>query len=453
MTGRPSPRRSLAAATTVLALVLPAACSKSHTTSPSGASTTVATSGSKSTSTSQEGTPFDPTVLHDISVTVDPDDLEDMIATYESSGEKTWIEATVTIDGATYERAGLRLKGNSSLRGVANQAAESLPYRIRLDKFVDGQNHEGFTDIVVRSNGSATALNEAVALALLAEAGIASQASASTRFTVNDSGPTLRLIVELPDDDAWQDANFDGDGALFKAESSGDWSYRGDDPDSYVDVFDQESGSSRTDLTPVIDLLAFVDEADDATFAAKLGDHLDVESFATYLAMMDLVDNFDDISGPGNNAYLWWSEDSGILTVVPWDLNLAFGVSMGGGGGGQNGGGPGSGAPPGGARGGGVGMPGGDRPDGAPGGGPGGGGGGGFGRANPLVERFHATEAFEKLYDEQLETLRTKLFDSGRAQEILDARAQVLLDQATDLVDADTIQSEADAIAEVLARQ
>ncbi len=255
-------------------------------------------------------------------VTFDDGAFEEMIATYEETGEKTWLEATVTVDGVTYEGAGLRLKGNSSLRSASGAAAEDLPWLVRLDEFAEGQEHQNYEDIVVRSNSSTTSLNEALALALLEEAGLASEDSASTSFSVNGSDPVLRLIVEHPDDDEWYETAFEGDGALYKSESTGDWSYRGDDPDSYTDVFDQEGGSDVTDLTPLIDLLQFLDEADDATFAAELPDRVDVDAFATYLAMMDLVDNFDDIDGPGNNSYLWWDAETGQFTVVPWDLNL-----------------------------------------------------------------------------------------------------------------------------------
>ena len=41
--------------------------------------------------------------------------------------------------------------------------------------------------------------------------------------------------------------------------------------------------------------------------------------------MMDLIDNFDDINGPGNNAYLFVDPKSSQFTIVPWDMNLAFG--------------------------------------------------------------------------------------------------------------------------------
>ena len=67
-----------------------------------------------------------------------------MIATYQETDEKEWIEATVTIDGTTYERVGMRLKGNSSLRGVSDDADPAdLPWLIRLDKYVDGQALDG----------------------------------------------------------------------------------------------------------------------------------------------------------------------------------------------------------------------------------------------------------------------------------------------------------------------
>jgi spore coat protein CotH len=76
-----------------------------------------------------------------------------------STGDKEWISATVTIDGTTFENAGLRLKGNSSLRGASfDTDPTALPWLIRLDKYVDGQSLDGYTQFVVRSNNSETSL-------------------------------------------------------------------------------------------------------------------------------------------------------------------------------------------------------------------------------------------------------------------------------------------------------
>ena len=169
-----------------------------------------------------------------------------------------------------------------------------------------------------------------MALELLDLAGLASQDAVATSFSVNGSEPVLRLVIENPDD-AWMAEQLDASGALYKAESSGDYTYRGEDPQAYTEVFDQEAGDENADLTPLIELLDFVNNADDATFEAELESRLDVDSFATYLAMQELLANFDDIDGPGNNSYLYYDTETEQFTVVPWDYNLAFGTGPGGG--------------------------------------------------------------------------------------------------------------------------
>jgi spore coat protein CotH len=384
---------------------------------------------------------WDQTVVHSIALDYDQADYDAMIAAYLDSGEKEWISATVVIDGATFEDVGLKLKGNSSLRGLSSDAdAElssahpaTLPWIIDLDKFVDGQNLNGTVELVIRGNSSETSLNEAVALDLLEASGLASEQAIAAGVQIGGESE-LRLVIENPDD-AWLADEFESATALYKAESGGDYSYRGDDPESYADVFDQEAGDD--DLAPLIDFLRFLDESDDATFEAELSSWLDVDAFATYLAFQDLIDNVDDIDGPGNNSYLAYDAGTGVMTVVSWDLNLAFGASPGGGGGRADaaGGGPDRAEEPNGAGA-------------APGamGGPAAGGGGRGGGGNILAERFLASDAFSALYDAESERLSELLYTSGLAQESLDAWVHTLTTQAGDLVSASVIESEADAL-------
>lgn len=388
----------------------------------------------------------DSTIVHSFAVVYDQDDYDAMIATFLSSGEKEWITASVTIDGVTYDQVGLKLKGNSSLRDLSTDTdaalsatrPESLPWVIRLDKFVDGQSRDGATEFVVRASSSQTALNEAVALDLLDAAGLAAQAAVSARFSANGSDEVLRLIVENPTD-AWMQQEL-GEGALYKAEAGGDYSYRGDDPSAYAEVFDQEAG--ERDLTPLIDFLQWINEASDDEFAAGLDAHLDVEAFATYLAFQDLVDNRDDIDGPGNNSYLYYDPATSRMTVVNWDLNLAFGqANVGGTGGRELRDAPGE-IPEGAAPGG---MPG----DGAaPEGMPGAGGRGGPGGGNVLAERFLADSEFEQLYQHARQALQAELFDSGAAQDVLSAWSDTLSAQASDLVSATQIATEAQTLSD-----
>jgi spore coat protein CotH len=447
------------------------------------------------------GTTFlDPDLVHDIAVMFDQAIYEAMIATFAETGDKEWIEATVTIDGATYDTAGMRLKGNSSLGGIRRptppedgvpettgenedsvtlpagtgenegpstnaegepnatsaETPEHLPWLVRLDKYVDDQAHQGITELVIRSNPTATSLNEAVALDLLARAGLASELAAYARFSVNGRDPVLRLAIEHPND-SWMTAHFPAGGFLYKAEAGGDFSYRGDDPAAYNDIFDLEAGATgddAADYQPLFGFLAFLNDSDDETFIADLPNHLDVDAFATYLAMMDLIENFDDITGPGNNAYLHVDPGAEQFTVVPWDMNLSFG---------------------------GPGM---NRieilPDGATPEAPLDGGPDFFHREpeiggtpvagmacdgedcrqvgpsmqpNILVERWTAVATFADLVPEARDRLQAGLYASGVATDILGRWVGILEEQATDMVDEGTIAEESDAITEIIASQ
>ncbi|MDO9173274.1 MAG: CotH kinase family protein, partial [Actinomycetota bacterium] len=281
--------------------------------------------------------------------------------------------------------------------------------------------------------------------------GLATQDATAARFTVNGSDPALRLVIENPNDewvvDQFDESGSEAIGQLYKAESTGDWDYHGDDPTAYDEVWDQEAGED--DLTPLTEFLAFVNDSTDEEFAAELADRLDVQAFARYLAIEDLMGNFDDIEGPGNNAYLYFDPDTGVATVVAWDHNLAFGGLGGGGGGGPTMVGPGGGGfPPGGT----IDLPEGCEPpvDFQPGEMPAGGMPGGgpdmMNGSNILVERFNAVPEFAAMYDAAVEELTAELFTDGTADDLLDAWADLLTEQASDVVSADTIEAEAQQV-------
>ena len=85
------------------------------------------TYASTSAPATDPGDLFDSSTVHDISVEFDQSDYDAMIEAYQSTGDKEWISATVTIDGTTYENVGIRLKGNSSLGGLGGGGAIGGP--------------------------------------------------------------------------------------------------------------------------------------------------------------------------------------------------------------------------------------------------------------------------------------------------------------------------------------
>ena len=468
---------SLAATLSVAALGL-AGCSAAAVPSSSAVNTRI---------DAQTAEFFNNDSVHEIKVEADEAELSAALEAYAADSTKQWVKANVSIDGNTFENVGLRLKGNSSLRGTTTEDDPTeLPWIIRLDKYVEGQQYSGRAEFVVRGNGSETSLKEALALELVGAAGLATQHAGSTSFSINGADAQLRLVIDNPDDELWSEESFSGNGVTYEAESDGDYSYRGENGEDYADAFSVKTGD-ETNLQPVADFLEFVNQSSDEDFASQLEDQLDVDQFASYLAVQELIGNSDDIDGPGNNSYLRYDETSGKMTVVSWDLNMSFGTMNGAGG---RGGAPGADGQrpqlPEGLENGQFpeGFEPGQMPEGAvpsevpqpdssttqngsaqdenangqntqsqdkaqdangertaPGG-----RGGMGGKQNPLVTRFLENDDFKAIYEQKLKDLQASLYDSGLADEILQKWSTLLTEQAGDLVEAATVTEESQSI-------
>jgi spore coat protein CotH len=400
---------------------------------------------------------FDRSVVHRIDVTFDRKAYGRMVDSFRESGSKDFVEATVTIDGTRMTQVGLRLKGNSTLfrlRGPGGfgppppggeddaslEDPASLPWLIEVDQFVEGRRYEGFETLAVRPGGritAATALNEALALDLVAAAGEPAVRSSYAAFSVNGSKPELRLVLEEPDK-PFADSAFEHDGVLYKSLSTGSFTDMGDDPLVYSEAFRQITRKKQQDLRPLIDLIRWTAGSSDAEFAAQLGERVDVDSLARYAALHNLLLDFDDMAGPGQNYYLWYDLDTRRFTVVTWDLNFAFSGNTtqgpferaGFGGGGPRGG-PGPIAiRPGRFRGG-------FRP-------PRGGFGGPARGGHPLKDRALRVPAFRRLYERTYWRLYDELFAGGRALGALDALEERIA--ASGLVGEATLSAEVDRL-------
>ncbi|MFI2228683.1 CotH kinase family protein [Nocardia testacea] len=429
---------------------------------------------------------FDTSVSHEVSLEITEAEYQDMITTFEKSGDKKWVTADITIDGTFINDVSIRLKGNSTLMGVRGDVARpggndfappegmempegmpagsnpmaamgpqataedplSLPLLISFDENASGRAYQGMTELSVRPG--TPVLNEALSLSLTAETGQPTQRYVYTTYSINDGAATTRLLLEHPDA-THADSLFDSDGYLYKADANSRFEYVGDDQSDYADQFKQINAADSGNLQPIINFLKWMDSADSAEFDAHLADWVDVDSFARYVATQNLIANGDDMSGPGQNYYLWYDLDTQKITVISWDLNLAMS--------GEATGGPhdsvslGFGpreVPDSGTETGDTVQP----ADTAEGAGDGqnqdqqpqeaGNGRGGPGRANPLETRFLESEAFTAVYESAYWELFDQMYGSGLAAELLDELADTI--PVTDGLDAETLQAEIDEL-------
>ncbi|MEU5821359.1 CotH kinase family protein [Streptomyces sp. NPDC047803] len=338
--------------------------------------------------------------------------------------------------------------GGMTQYNLSADKPEELPWLIKIDEYVEGRAYQGEREISLRPGSNAQVpVNEALALSLIDGTGEPAERFGFTALKVNNRPTAVRLMVENPDTEYAEAV--EGESVVYKARAGGTFDYQGDDPSEYETSFRQLNKVGSQDLEPVMKLTEWVEKSSDEEFAADLGEHVDVDSFAHYVATQNLLMNFDDMAGPGKNYLLGYDLNSRKFSVLGWDYNLTFSgdatagpdeqMSMGGGPGGPGGQGGqdgradqnGQGGQPGEApdgmpdmaqlpegmpdvTGGGPGAPGGDGDDTA-----GGGRGGGMMSGHALKERFLGLDAFDAVYKTAYQDLYEKFYASGKAAKAL----------------------------------
>jgi spore coat protein CotH len=293
---------------------------------------------------------FDVGVVHAIKITMDPVEYDTLITNYQRDGVKTWHPATVVIDGVRLEDVGIRLKGNSTLIGLRYSGPESpprppnasifghitanqphkMPFLLRFDQFVPGQRYQGVNEIALRAGSGIsdqTQVTDLIANLLTKESGQHYLRTATARMELNGSPEGFFLLIEHPDD-YWAQRMIPGnqEPAVYKAVPGASFRYKGEDVAAYARVFNQQAETQSIGPGPMIDFLRFLDKASDADFAAHIDERIDVDEVLRYLAFHNLIVDPDSFAGTGNNYYFLYDPKTRLMSIAPWDQNIAFGL-------------------------------------------------------------------------------------------------------------------------------
>jgi spore coat protein CotH len=205
---------------------------------------------------------------------------------------------------------------------------QELPFLIKFDEYELGQRYQGYAEIALRVRGHSgddALLSELLTCYLYDSAGQPAPQAAYAGISVNGEAASLYVVAEHIDE-LYVEKRFPGsDGVLYKAQLGGNFNYRGQDPTEYAQGFEQKTNVNDEDFAPLIEFIRFVNQATDEEFEQDLGKYLDVDSFATYLAINNLLVNMDSLGGNGNNYYLYYDLDSEQFTILVWDMNESFG--------------------------------------------------------------------------------------------------------------------------------
>jgi spore coat protein H len=224
----------------------------------------------------------------------------------------------------------VRYKGNGTYLQSRGSLKRSL--KIDLNKFVEGQKLGGVSTLNLHNNVTDSSwMNEVLSHRLFRDAGVPAPRTAYARVYVTVPGKYDKEFLGLYSLVENLDKNFAGevlgakDAALFKPVTPSLFADLGDDWKSYNQTYDPKREPTAEQKQRVIDLCKLVTRADDAEFAARLGEYVELEEFARFLAVTVWLSELDGILGPGQNLFLHLDPKTHKLSFVPWDLDHSFG--------------------------------------------------------------------------------------------------------------------------------
>ncbi len=275
--------------------------------------------------------------------------LDDMTATYgqfgSSSGGSSLIDtdenpifvpADVVYNGIQWYRVGIRFKGNSSLQSSWQSGILKLSFKLDFDEFeddypqIDNQRFYGFKKFSLKNNfDDESLMREKVAADVFRDAGVSiSHTGFYQLYVDHGDGPEyfgLYTLVEEIDDTVIETQFSDDDGNLYKPEDGSADFVEGTFSEDDFEKKTNEDDSDWSDIEALFSALhADTRTTDAASWRAGLEAVFNVDGFLRYLAVNQIIQNWDTYGRMAHNYYLYNNPDTGILSWIPWDNNEAL---------------------------------------------------------------------------------------------------------------------------------
>ena len=267
---------------------------------------------------------FDERRVHSLDIQIE--DWEEFL---ENAEEETYVSCTAVIDGEEFHQVGLRAKGNNSLSLTEEYGLSRYSLKLEFDHFNQGGNYYGLDKLSLDASFQDNSYMKTwIAYDMMEFMEVPAPLRSYVWVTVNGEDWGLYLAVEEPEE-AFARRNFGNDyGKLYKPdyrrldEENPDLAlkYIDENPESYPNIFDHaKTAITQEDKERVIQALRILSTGEDLEKAVN------IEEVLRYFTVQVFVMNWDSYLGyTGHNYYLY--EEDGILSILPWDYNLAFGT-------------------------------------------------------------------------------------------------------------------------------
>ncbi len=322
-----------------------------------------------------ETTLFDSSRVHTINLIISEENWNDMTS---HALEEKYVTCDAEIDGELIRNIAIRPKGNSSLTSIKNQGSTHFSFKIEFDHNDPSVTYYGLDKLSLNNLGQdPSCMKDFLAYHLMNDMGVAAPLSSYTVLQLNDEDFGLYLAVEAVEDsfcfrnygedygqlykpDSFSMDTLDTSAMLDYSEGSSLWvneqimsgtyyadassgdradilgtmlssvftpeqtaaaalKYISDDVNDYQDLWDSSVFKLKDeDKTRLVQSIETLNQSENPQTV------LDTDSLLRYFAVHNFVNNYDGYTSLFvHNFYL--HEKDGILSMIPWDYNLAFG--------------------------------------------------------------------------------------------------------------------------------
>ena len=264
---------------------------------------------------------FDSSIVHEVDIII-----EDWEQFLEQASEEEYHSCSIVIDGEAFSHVGLRVKGNNSRRLTETYGLERYSLKVEFDHYTAG-SYYGLDKFSLDSSFQDNSyMKNWIAYDMMEKMGVPTPLRSYTWVRVNGEDWGLFLAIEEPEESFARRQFGKNHGNLYKpdyrslnAENADvHLRYIDESIESYDNIFrNAKFEVSEAEKRRVIHALKVLDTGE------NLESVIHIDEVLRYFTVQVFVVNLDSYLGKtGHNYFLY--EENGILSILPWDYNLAF---------------------------------------------------------------------------------------------------------------------------------
>jgi CotH kinase protein len=264
---------------------------------------------------------YDPSTIPTIELTMDAPAL----ATLANAAEvalKTWVHATLKVDGTTFADVGVRIKGASTLRLLPDKAS----LKVKLNKWVKGQKLHGLEALTLNNMVSdPTFLAERLTYHVFRSLGLPAPKANTAHVSINGEDYGIYANIETPDENFLARAFAGKARSLYEVNWGSSWlpdegGESGFEPDV---ALPGAPDGTKPDVDRLFQAVAL---AKNETLLADLEGHLHTRQWLRHSAAEAVTGHYDGYAFGmwSSHNYFMAGDVDGKFSLVPWSTDLSL---------------------------------------------------------------------------------------------------------------------------------